>query len=131
MNQPDTLRGARELPRAQDGKHRFVLRVDGSAELVQQPLTTEKARVAIGAAEGVDIVPLRHLGSPLYVMMVDDNAYETKFIDHGNGHMELRPVRALKPDNPKATELYHRNCHPGTTHRIIGDVYICPDEDYA
>jgi hypothetical protein len=109
-----------------------VLRVDGAIELIERPMTMRQAQVTIGALEGVDTVTLHHLGSsPPYVMIVDDNAYETKFIDHGNGHMELRPVRALKPDNPKATELYHRNCHPGTTHRIAGDVYICPDEDYA
>ena len=31
-----------------------------------------------------------------------------------------------KPVNPKATELYHAVCRPGTLHSIHGDVVIVP-----
>ncbi len=119
-----------ELPRAADGRIRCILRTDGSIEVVDKPLGIVKTREAIGA-EALDTVCLHHLGDPLYVMLVDDNAYESVFIDHGGGHMELKPVKALRPDNPAATELYHANTKPGVTHRIKGDVFICPDDDYS
>lgn len=119
-----------ELPRAADGRIRLILRTDGTMEVIEKPLNITQTREAIGA-EALDSVSLHHLGEPLYVMLVDDNAYETVFLDHGGGHMELKPVKALRPDNPAATELYHVNCKPGITHRIIGDVFICPDDDYA
>ena len=41
------------------------------------------------------------------------------------------PAKPRKPINEKATALYHANCRPGTTHQIVGDVVIVPDEDYA
>lgn len=36
-----------------------------------------------------------------------------------------------RPDNPKATKLYHAVCVAGTTHRICGDVAICLDSEFA
>lgn len=36
-----------------------------------------------------------------------------------------------RPVNPKATELYHKNCVPGTVWLIRGDVVIVPDVDFA
>jgi hypothetical protein len=65
-------------------------------------------------ADMIDTVVLRHLGHPVQVMIVDD----TGMIDG-------------KPVNVKATELYHANCHPGTTHQIHGDVVVVPDDDFA
>lgn len=65
------------------------------------------------------------------VMIVDDNGYETKTVDHGNGHIELVPISARKPVNQAATELYWLRCRPGTTHQIVGDVAIVNDEDFA
>lgn len=47
------------------------------------------------------------------VMMVDDV-----------GMIENLPV------NPKATELYHSVCKPGTIHQIHGDVLIVQDADF-
>jgi hypothetical protein len=41
------------------------------------------------------------------------------------------PVRARFPVNPKATALYHANCVAGTTHQIVGDVVITPDDDFG
>lgn len=45
------------------------------------------------------------------------------FVDDA-GHAKGLPV------NAKATELYHANCRPGTTHEIRGDVCIVLDEDF-
>lgn len=50
---------------------------------------------------------------------------------NGNGSFELKCIRARKPVNAKATELYHAVCKPGTTHQIVGDVAIVNDEDFA
>lgn len=82
-------------------------------------------------ASAIDTVALRHLGEPLMVMCVDDRAYETVEIDHGRGSLELKPIRALKPVNEAATQLYHANCKPGTKHKILGDVVVVPDEDFS
>lgn len=49
----------------------------------------------------------------------------------GNGLIELKPVSARKPVNPKATALFHAICIPSTTHQIVGDVAIANDEDFA
>jgi hypothetical protein len=87
----------------------------------------EKISALIGAAEGLDTVNLRD-GR---VMLVDDKGYETEEVNHGGGHFELRPIRARKPINRAATELYHGICVPGTTHQIVGDVAVVLDEDFA
>lgn len=63
-------------------------------------------------------------------MAVDDFGWETEETDHGNGHIKLRPVRARKPVNEKATELYHAICVPGTTHQIVGDMAIMHDGEF-
>jgi hypothetical protein len=114
------------------GEHlmRKLIRTDGTEEELHGPVSMADVEQMIGAAT-VDCVSLRHLGKPLHVMIVDDHGYETEHVDHGNGHSELRPVRALKPFNDKATELYWANCRPGTQHRIVGDVVIVPDDDFA
>lgn len=96
-----------DLPRAADGRIRCILRTDGTLEIVEKPLGIVPTREAIGA-DALDTVCLHHLGDPLYVMLVDDKAYETEFLDHGGGRMELRPVKALKPDNPAATDAVSR-----------------------
>ncbi len=43
------------------------------------------------------------------------------------GHVRVPP----KPVNAKATQLYHANCLPGTTHQIVGDVVIVLDDDFC
>lgn len=78
-------------------------------------------------AEMVDTVNLRD-GR---VMLVDDAGYETKVVNHGDGHIELKPVRARRPANAEATKLYHSVCLPGTTHQIVGDVAIARDADFG
>lgn len=109
---------------------RRLIRADGTTLDFPQPLPYAKVRALI-EADTTDTVVLRHLGHPLHVMTVDDRGWETETIEHGPGHIELRPVRALRPINVEATRLYLANCVPGTTHQIAGDVYVCPDNDYA
>lgn len=92
---------------------RRVIRVDGTEEALPKRVTMNEISRLIGASS-LDTVNLRHLGYPLWVMVVDD-------LGHPNG----------LPVNPKATELYHANCRPGATHTIRGDVVIVADEDFA
>lgn len=90
----------------------LIIRVDGSEELVESKPFMRQIYKAIGA-DGCDSVTLRH-DSPAIVMIVDDT-----------GMLDGKPV------NPKATELYHTRCKPGTMWGIHGDVAICVDEDFA
>lgn len=107
---------------------RKLIRTDGTTLDLPDPVSIDQIHDLIGAAT-LDTVNLHHLGKPLHVMAVDDNGYETKTVVVGN-HTTLVPIRALKPINVEATRLYHLNCEPGTTHQIVGDVVICPDEDF-
>lgn len=109
---------------------RILLRADGTQQIISHAVTMEEVQRLIGA-ESVDTVTMRHLGEPTHVMLVDDLGYEYEVIDHGGGHIEHRTTRALKPVNHAATHLYQLNCKPGTTHQIVGDVIVCPDEDFA
>lgn len=92
---------------------RKIIRADGREERLDGPHAMRSLQHLI-AGNGIDVVQLRHLGRPVWVMIVDD----TGFIDG-------------RPINEKATALYHANCHPGTTHPICGDVAILLDEDFA
>ena len=109
---------------------RRLIRADGTHLDLAEPVSHDQILKMIDAA-ALDIVALRHMGEPLHVMAVDDLGYETEQIDHGGGHFENRCVRARKPVNVEATHLYHLNCQPGTTHQIVGDVLVVPDQDYA
>ena len=94
---------------------REVIRASGFVEPLPAECVGQIRRIAkLIGAESLDSVSLRHLGRPAMVMLVDDL-----------GHQRLRPV------NDGATDLYHANCVPGTTHLIRGDVVICPDGDFA
>ena len=64
-------------------------------------------------------------------MLVDDEGYESRMVQVEPGLFVMQPVRALKPVNAIATELYLSVCAPGTTHQIVGDVAVVPDEDFA
>ncbi len=92
---------------------RKLIRVDGTEQEFNEPRSMRQIYELIGCATG-DAVQMRHMGRPLHVMIVDDS-----------GMVDGKPV------NPKATELYHANCRPGTTHPICGDVVIVPDHDFA
>lgn len=76
-------------------------------------------------AETLDTVSLRD-GR---VMMLDDKGYESELVELEPGHSELRPIRAVKPENAEATKLYHAICIPGTEHKIVGDVAIVIDRE--
>lgn len=92
---------------------RKLIRVDGTEVELTGPHAIRDVAQMIGA-DSLDTVALRHMGSPLHVMMVDDA-----------GMIDGRPV------NVKATALYHANCVPGTTHPICGDVVVVPDGDFG
>ena len=109
---------------------RRLIRTDGTVIDFAEPVPIARLGELIGAAI-TDTVNLRHMGEPLHVMVVDDLGYDTQMDEHGDGRFENRCVRARKPVNPEATRLYHLNCLPGTTHQIVGDVMVVPDEDYA
>lgn len=109
---------------------RKIIYCDGTERELPEAVTLRELASLIGAST-LDTVNLRHLGQPLHVMCVDDDGYEVEPVQHSPTHLELRPVRARKPVNHKATLLYLKNCSPGTTHEIVGDVVIVPDADFA
>lgn len=107
---------------------RRLIKADGTTIDMPSPMPLHAVRKLLGA-DAVDTVPLRHMGSPLHVLLVDDHGWEVDVIEH-DGLTQLKPTRALKPINPRATDLYRANCYPGTQHQIAGDAYMCPDDDY-
>ena len=93
---------------------RKLIRADGTTQdLPVGPLTIKTCEHLINAGT-LDTVSLRHMGSPLHVMLLDDL-----------GHKKGLPV------NTEATALYHANCRPGTTHTIRGDVIVVPDHEFT
>jgi hypothetical protein len=128
----------------------LVIRTDGTIE--EHSASWEQIDKLIGAPNGTDSVNIfknpengRKLRMSKPVMIVDDHGYDTEAIEHPAGgvvtvngqphtvmaHTELRPIKALKPENEIATAYYHSVCIPGTTHKIVGDVAIIDDEDLA
>jgi hypothetical protein len=93
------------------GEYR-VIRIDGTEILVEEKPNLRTITRAIGA-ESIDTVSLDKR-TRTQIMVVDD----TGMIDG-------------KPVNPKATELYHAICKPGTVYAIHGDVAICNDLDFS
>ncbi|WP_454691170.1 hypothetical protein [Achromobacter aloeverae] len=89
---------------------RKLIRADGSETALVGPHALSDLRQMIGA-DTIDVV---RLADRVHVMLVDD----------------VGPDKGLA-DNEKATALYHQVCLPGTTHRIVGDVVIVPDSDFA
>ncbi len=108
---------------------RRIIRADGTEEPLERPMNNGEIAALIGA-ETLDVVSLKSLGDPLWVMLVDDAGYETREEVRG-GSVHLIPTRARKPVNVKATALYLAECRGGTTHQVVGDVAIVPDQDYA
>lgn len=108
---------------------RKLIKVDGTEQDLPNPVNMARIRELIGA-KSIDTVNLRHMGHPLHVMCVDDHGHVIVPITEGV-QTTLLSVGHRKPVNQKATELYHANCRPGTTHQIVGDVVIVPDDDFA
>lgn len=118
-------------------RRRRIIRADGTIEILEKPHTMRQLEPML-KARTFDTVRLRHLGQPTMVMIVDDNGYETEAVQDTvdtpfgtAARTTLVPTRARKPVNKLATELYHANCAPGTTHQIVGDVAVVPDFDFA
>jgi hypothetical protein len=91
---------------------RKLIRTDGTTLDLPTGRSIKELSVMINA-DILDTVSLHHMGQPLHVMILDDL-----------GHDKGLPV------NPEATKLYWANCKPGTTHNILGDVIVVPDEDF-
>lgn len=108
---------------------RKIIRADGAEEVIEGPKTMQELHRLLGY-DTFDTVNLRHLGEPRHVMLVDDNGHETRAVETP-GLLQLVSIGHRKPVNEKATELYWANCRAGTTHQIVGDVAIVPDEDFA
>jgi hypothetical protein len=110
----------------------LIVRANGSEELIAQRPTDAAVRAAINA-DTFDVVVLSFSSRtvPDLVMIVDDRGYEIEEVDHGDGPIELVPVRAKLPVNPRATWWFWEVCKPGATHEIIGDVVIARDGDFA
>jgi hypothetical protein len=92
---------------------RRLIRANGTTQELTGPHAMSDLHLLLGA-DALDTVVLRHLGEPRQVMLLDDL-----------GHNKGLPV------NVEATKLYHANCRPGTTHQILGDVVVVPDDDFA
>lgn len=117
----------------------LVIRTDGREERheVSRAVLIAEIERLIGASI-TDTVNLRD-GR---VMFVDDLGYEYERVERDTTPedvarlgfdprviIEHRTLRACKPENEKATALYHAICVPGTTHKIVGDVAIIRDAD--
>ena len=112
---------------------RRIIRTDGTQTDLPNPVSTTEIRRLIGA-ETLDTVTLKHMGEPLHVMCVNDDGWDYEVVKHeenGCRWIEARPTTPRLPINEAATALYLRNCVPGTTHQIVGDVVIAPDSDFA
>ena len=88
-----------------------VIRVNGTIEVMIGKPTLHEVSKAIGC-ETIDSVKLDEKSRT--IMLVDDV-----------GMIDGKPV------NPKATELYHSVCRPGTVFAIHGDVAIVNDKDFS
>lgn len=92
---------------------RKLIRASGETVTFDRPKSISAINQLLGATV-CDTVALKHLGHPLHVMLVDDAGIEKDL-----------------PVNPEATKLYLANCRPGVQATIHGDVYVCPDDDFA
>lgn len=107
-----------------------LYRTDGTSMPLRVGCSMDEIHKLIDTTS-LDMVSLHHLGQPLQVMLLDDYGWETEVRKIGPSHFARVPVRALKPFNAKATELYLANCKPGTTHTIVGDVVVIGDGDFT
>lgn len=115
---------------------RRLIRTNGTTQDFASPVPGRLVAGLIGAGEkGIDFVTLKHMGHPLHVMHVDGSGHQTKETTSvgplGETRITIESIGHNKPVNEEATRLYWLNCRPGTTHQIVGDVFICPDDDFA
>jgi len=90
-----------------------MLYTDGTEKLIPERPTIRHIAALVGA-HACDAVILTRRGSRADIVMICD---DTAMIGG-------------KPVNPKATELYHTVCYPGTIHAIHGDVAVANDNDF-
>jgi len=108
----------------------LVISTEGEDVVFRTPPTIRNIETLIGA-KTLEFIRIGKADGSDLVMAIDDRGYESTMVEVGDGRYKLQPVRALKPVNQRATELYHAICNPGTTHQIVGDVAIVHDEDFA
>jgi hypothetical protein len=108
-----------------------IIRTDGREETHDLSGDTWPAIKRLMGAKYLSTVNLRD-GR---IMLVDDLGYEVNPQqtqgEDGILYITNETVRPLKPENQKATALYHSVCKPGTTHKIVGDVAIVVDKDFG
>jgi hypothetical protein len=91
---------------------RQLIKVDGTIVNYATPLSFSEMKNAMRC----DCAELVLIGRAVagHTMLVDEDGYNKGL-----------------PYNVEATKLYHLNCRPGTTHRIVGDVFVCPDREVS
>lgn len=110
----------------------MILKTNGTHETYTVPA---KEGIRMGVLhkllgfDTLDVVRIGKLQGSDLVMVVNDNGYVTRTVEHGRNQFELKPVVARFPINSEATKYYHAICRPGTTHQIVGDVAIFHDDD--
>lgn len=92
---------------------RKLIRSTGETVHFDRPQSISTIHRLIGATT-CDTVALKHMGRPMHAMLVDDAGIEKDL-----------------PVNAEATALYLQNCRPGVQASIHGDVFVCPDDDFA
>lgn len=91
---------------------RGLIRADGTAEPLEQPLTDAELVQRLNSGGRPAICRLRHLGKPSMVMLFDAGA-----------------CCAGRPFNVRATAMYAANCAKTTDYRVCGDVVVAPEAD--
>lgn len=95
---------------------RKLILADGREREFESPQRMQAICRLIGA-DVTDSVWLKSMGEPRQVMILDDQGIERH-----------------RPKNAKASELYKAQLRPDVPEEravIYGDVFVCPDEDFA
>lgn len=92
------------------GNVRKVIRATG----LEEPISIKMSMASLRKLVAADLFDTVLLADRVHVMLVDDQGYSKEL-----------------PVNEKATALYLERCYPGTTHQILGDVIVVPDDDFV
>jgi hypothetical protein len=90
----------------------LLIAVDGTEIRVYDKPRLPVIEKFIGCNSIDTVILKKRGGEPSVIMVVDDTGIDGK------------------PVNPKATELYHSICKPGTVYAIHGNVAIVNDKDF-
>ncbi len=88
-----------------------LIRADGSHVDLSETPSLDQVMSLIGT-QSLGLVQLRFGELAGHVMYVDDLG-----------------VQKDLPVNAEGTRLYHKQCHPGVTWQILGDVVVIPGDD--